>query len=140
MQVRTGPLLLAALVIMRSTGLSPGDRSSDRNDQHPAALGHNLVIPPVALRRGDRDVPTPAGMARSRRALPLPSFITYRTTASVYGPDRSSDRPAASRDHCAVGRPLVRNCSPVVAYGCGQPVGESSQVSCRPYTVRPSRW
>jgi hypothetical protein len=48
---------------------------------------------------------------------------------------RSSERPAASRDHWAVGRPSVRNWSPVFAQCCGQPAGESSQVSCRPYTV-----
>ena len=48
---------------------------------------------------------------------------------------RSSERPAASRDHWAVGRPLLRNCSPMVPNGWGQPAGESSQVSCLPYTV-----
>src|ERR1700730_7332561 len=48
---------------------------------------------------------------------------------------RSSERPAASRDHWAVGRPSVRNCAPVFAQCCGQPAGESSWVSCRPYTV-----
>lgn len=45
---------------------------------------------------------------------------------------RSSSWPAAIRAHCAVGRPSLRNCWPRVSYGCGQPDGESSQVSCRP--------
>ncbi len=45
---------------------------------------------------------------------------------------RSSSWPAAIRAHCAVGRPPLRNCWPRVSYGCGQPAGESSQVSCRP--------
>jgi hypothetical protein len=37
-----------------------------------------------------------------------------------------------------VGRPLLRNCSPLVLNGRGQPAGESSQTSCRPYTVMSS--
>ncbi len=49
---------------------------------------------------------------------------------------RSSERPASSRDHWAVGRPLVRVTAPSTGHGCGQPGGESSHVSWRPYTVR----
>src|SRR5260221_13827739 len=48
---------------------------------------------------------------------------------------RSSERPAARRDHWVVGRPLMRTCSPVVSHRYGQPAGESSHVSCRLYTV-----
>ena len=45
----------------------------------------------------------------------------------------SSERPACRRDHWAVGRSLVRKMSRVAsASRCGQPAGESSQVSCRP--------
>jgi hypothetical protein len=44
---------------------------------------------------------------------------------------KSSEYPAFRRDHCAVGRPSVRvTCLPFNR--CGQPVGESSHVSCRP--------
>src|ERR1039457_5574557 len=44
---------------------------------------------------------------------------------------RSSEYPAFRRDHWAVGRPSVRvTCLPLNR--CGQPVGESSHVSCRP--------
>jgi hypothetical protein len=43
---------------------------------------------------------------------------------------RSSEYPAFSRDHWAVGRPLVRSVS--IMSPCGQAVGESSHVSCRP--------
>jgi hypothetical protein len=59
---------------------------------------------------------------------------------------RSSERPASSRGHWAMGRPpghsdtggqpgeppLVR----VMEHCCGQPGGESSHGSWRPYTVR----
>src|SRR5215469_10080903 len=51
---------------------------------------------------------------------------------------RSSERPAASRDHWAMGRPLVRKPLGSLVFSphrCGQPSGEFSQVSCRPYTV-----
>ena len=57
------------------------------------------------------------------------SVECYARAAAV---PRSSERPAASRAHWAVGRPSRRNCSPVVANGRGQPSGESSQVSWRP--------
>ena len=44
---------------------------------------------------------------------------------------RSSEYPAFRRDHWAVGRPSVRKfCLPANRWG--QPVGESSHVSCRP--------
>jgi hypothetical protein len=43
---------------------------------------------------------------------------------------RSSEYPAFRRDHWDVGRPLVRSVS--ILSPCGQPVGESSHVSCRP--------
>jgi len=44
---------------------------------------------------------------------------------------RSSEYPTFRRDHWAVGRPSVRvTCVPLNR--CGQPVGESSHVSCRP--------
>jgi hypothetical protein len=49
---------------------------------------------------------------------------------------RSSERPASSRDHWAVGRPLVRVLEPSTCHSCGQPGGESSHGSWRPYTVR----
>src|SRR5579859_1199764 len=51
---------------------------------------------------------------------------------------RSSERPAASRDHWAMGRPLMRKPLGSLVFfphRCGQPSGESSQTSCRPYTV-----
>jgi len=38
---------------------------------------------------------------------------------------RSSERPASRRDHRAVGRPLVRACSPVISRLCGQPAASS---------------
>ena len=43
---------------------------------------------------------------------------------------RSSEYPAFRRGHCEVGRPFVRKVS--ILSPCGQPGGESSQVSCRP--------
>ena len=46
---------------------------------------------------------------------------------------RSSERPASRRDHCAMGRPLVRNGSALASqHGCGQPAGVSSHASRRP--------
>src|SRR5215472_2033449 len=51
---------------------------------------------------------------------------------------RSSERPAASRDHWEMGRPLLRKALGSLVFSphrCGQPSGEFSQVSCRPYTV-----
>jgi len=45
---------------------------------------------------------------------------------------RSSLRPAARRDHCALGRPFVRNWLPLFTQCCGQPAGESSNGSWRP--------
>ena len=47
-----------------------------------------------------------------------------------YNSTRSSEYPAFRRDHWEVGRPLVRSVS--MMSPCGQPVGESSHVSCRP--------
>jgi hypothetical protein len=49
---------------------------------------------------------------------------------------RSSERPASSRDHWAMGLPLVRVLQPSTCHSCGQPGGESSHGSWRPYTVR----
>jgi bifunctional DNA-binding transcriptional regulator/antitoxin component of YhaV-PrlF toxin-antitoxin module len=43
------------------------------------------VVPPVARQRADHTVAAPAGMLRPRRTLPLPSLVTQRTTACVYG-------------------------------------------------------
>ena len=43
---------------------------------------------------------------------------------------RSSERPAARRDHCEIGRPLLRNPSARPLFG--QPSGESSHGSWRP--------
>src|SRR4051794_40708752 len=54
-------------------------------------------------------------------------------------PTRSSDRPASSRDHCGMGRPSIRVLEPSTIQSCGQPAGESSQGSWRPYTVRSIR-
>lgn len=51
---------------------------------------------------------------------------------------RSSEYPALTRDHWAVGRPSVRKfCLPAKLWG--QPAGESSHFSCRPYTVKSSK-
>lgn len=41
------------------------------------------------------------------------------------------------RLHCAVGRPSTRHWCPSIR---GQPSGESSQRSCRPYAVMSSAW
>src|SRR5262249_42410812 len=49
---------------------------------------------------------------------------------------RSSERPAARRDHCEIGRPLLRKPSSRLRFG--QPSGESSHGSWRPYTVMSS--
>ena len=49
---------------------------------------------------------------------------------------RSSERPASSRDHWGIGRPLMRWLEPSTGHGWGQSGGESSHGSWRPYTVR----
>jgi hypothetical protein len=57
-------------------------------------------------------------------------------SAQLVAVPRLSERPASSRDHWAMGRPLVRIRAGPSCHCCGQPGGESSHGSWRPYTVR----
>jgi DNA-binding transcriptional ArsR family regulator len=90
--------------------------------------------------RGDRLVDllslTAPGMPRATAAWP----------GGQGAPVRSSECPAASRGHCGIGRPSGHAATGgqsgapaavrVLEHRCGQPGGESSQASWRPYTVR----
>ncbi len=81
-----------------------------------------------------RRLARPGGpLGTSRRLIPPPPGGQGRAV-------RSSERPASMRDHCGIGRPSVRmGCSGGASMVCGQPEGESSQSSWRPYTVRSIR-
>jgi hypothetical protein len=97
-------------------------RSSQRaaGDLHSARSGGRRV-------NGGGGGHQPHGRDRDRSTSPP------RVSCDIQRPPvpRSSERSAFRRGHWAVGRPSVRvTCLPLSC--CGQPVGESSQVSCRP--------
>ena len=77
-------------------------------------------------------------------ALPMPGLTAWQGLfdhgqlghGSQAPTVRSSERPASSRDHWGMGRPLIRVLEPSTCQSCGQPDGESSHGSWRPYTVR----
>lgn len=90
--------------------------------------------PLTELRRDDH--------ARTRRNLvrlaDAPGFLPQAMPGSAQrvAVPRSSECPDSRRGHWAMGRPLLRNISPLTSLYSGQPAGESSHASCRPYTVK----
>jgi hypothetical protein len=96
------------------------DHLSAAGDLHSARSGGRRV-------NGGGGGHQPHGRDRDRSTSPP------RVSCDIQRPPvpRSSERSAFRRGHWAVGRPSVRvTCLPLSC--CGQPVGESSQVSCRP--------
>jgi len=111
---------------------------------------HQLLTRPIWLRPlGARSGHKKAARSLSASILIVPAHPLHREFEAVliaaFGHEievlvgavqrlpvpRLSEYPAFRRDHWAVGRPSVRKfCLP--SNRCGQPVGESSHVSCRP--------
>ena len=116
--------------VRRPSGFSPAARQNcsaggcagSVGPRHSAMIGPRLRAPCRACsRRASAPLFDPL-WRRSRRMLGVVQHLPV---------PRSSEYPALRRGHWTMGRPSVRQlCSP---FGrCGQPVGESSHLSCRP--------
>src|SRR5262245_65452412 len=97
---------------LRHVEINSADHVAYHLGASPLSVASILIVPANPIHPEVRR----CGGRAEVSALPLP---------------RSSECPAFRRDHWAVGRPSVRvTCLPLNR--CGQPVGESSHVSCRP--------
>ena len=127
----------------RAGNASMGQARSGDAEREPSGGRHLRQYRAQRTRGATRVAPC---VCRSGTRSCIPFFHVAQTGRAIAGRGtrgrsaqrpavpRSSERPAARRDHWAVGRPLVR--SSRFATVCGQPGGESSHGSWRPYTVR----
>ena len=135
----------AGLVQERGEGLPIGDvqrisrhRPEDGEFGHRRFLQGHVPVPDdharTALEQGlGRGVPDAPGGTGDRDRLSADVVHAAKLyTCQVWGQRgrvRSSERPAASRDHCAAGLPSTRKLEPSPPHGWGQPGGESSHGS-----------
>jgi protein-S-isoprenylcysteine O-methyltransferase Ste14 len=113
-----------ALHIVPSMGWGEPHSLGHYADFASALLGITLLLAAFGTAPGAKWWAAPDGRTSSRAF----SFAPYTFSRGVL--PRSSENPALRRDHWALGRPSTRSVSMLSV--CGQPAGESSQVSCLP--------